>query len=335
MKSESNPYTIVSMYRHSFDTVASLGFDKQEMYSALGLDLDQLPAEHRLNPIVWGDKVWQVLTKYVSEDEISFRIMDRFRMGVFGVAGYVIVNSPNLISAFENFVRYTTLHTNLYTIRVEQGDSVKLIIERSLPWQYADRFNIEMYVLGFTLNILKLLPGRQLPLEVHLESPPPKSMQFYNDIFGEKTSFFFNEKQNLIIYDKALSEMPILNANEQLYVLFDKMAADSLQQISDEGVMARQVKEELIKRLKGNLPGIDVISAQLNMSVRNLQLKLKQENKSFRELTDEVRRDIAITHLRTKALNISEIAYLLGFSGVSSFSSAFKKWTGKSPSAFL
>ena len=138
-----------------------------------------------------------------------------------------------------------------------------------------------------------------------------------------------------MIYDKALTEMPLLNANEQLYALFDKMATDSLQKISDEGVITRQVKEALIQRIKGNLPGIEEIAEHLTMSARNLQLKLKQENKTFRELSDEVRRDIAITHLRAQTLNVSEIAYLLGFSGVSSFSSAFKKWTGNSPSSFV
>lgn len=335
MISASSAYTIVSMYRHSFHTVESFGFNKQELYRELGLDLDKLPAEHRLNPVEWGDKVWQVLTKYIAEDEISFRIMDRFSMGVFGVAGYVIVNSPNLISAFENFVRYTNLHTNLYTIRVEQKEGVVLTIERNLPLQFADRFNIEMYVLGFTLNVLKLLPGKQLPREVHVEYAPPQNMTGYEAVFEGKTTFFFNARQNLVIYDKDINAMPLLNANEQLYALFDKMAAESLQQISGEGVITRQVKEALIQRIKGNLPGIEDIAAQLAMSARNLQLKLKQENKTFRELSDEVRRDIAITHLRAQALNVSEIAYLLGFSGVSSFSSAFKKWTGKSPSSFV
>lgn len=335
MVSKSFKYTIAAMFRQSFDTVASFGFDKHKMYEELGLDLDSLPADYRLDPVEWGNKVWEVLTKYIPEDEIASRIMERFSMGVFGVAGYVILNSPNFISAFENFVRYTKLHTNLYILRIEQGDNVKLIIERTMPLNYADRFNIEMYVLGFTLNLLKLMPGKQLPLEVYFETSQPKSMKCFNEVFEGKTKFFFNAKQNMIVYEAALANVPLLNANEQLYAMFDKMATNSLQKISGEGPISRQVKEELSKRIKGDLPSIQDIAAYMNMSTRTLQLKLKNEHKTFRKLTDEVRRDIAIIHLKERVLNISEIAYLLGFSEISSFSSAFKKWTGQSPTSFL
>jgi AraC-like DNA-binding protein len=327
-------YTIAAMYRQSFDTVASFGFDKKKMYEEAGVDLDKLPAEYHLDPVEWSDKIWSVLTKYILEDEIAFRIMERFNMGVFGVSGYVIVNSPNFIKAFENFVRYTNLHTNMYNLRLEQNQHVELIFERTVPLMYADKFNLEMYVLGFTLNILKLMPGRQLPLEVHYEFDAPKSMKCYEELFGTNTKFFFNSIQNKMVYDGGLTNIPLLNANEQLYQMFDKMATDSLQQKVGEGSVSRVVKEELCKRIKGYLPTLEEVAQHLNMSSRTLQLKLKNENVTFRELADEVRKDIAVAHLKARALNISEIAYLLGFSEISSFSSAFKKWTGSSPSAF-
>lgn len=327
-------YTIAAMYRQSFETVASFGFDKQKMYEEAGMDLDKMPAEYHLDPVEWSDKFWIVLTKYIPEDEIAFRIMERFSMGVFGVSGYVIVNSPNFIMAFENFVRYTNLHTNMYNLSLEQNRHVELIFERTVPLMYSDRFNLEMYVLGFTLNILKLMPGKQLPLEVHYEFDRPKSMKCYDELFGGNTTFFFNAKQNKMVYDGGLTNIPLLNANEQLYQMFDKMATDSLQQKVGEGSVSRVVKEELSKRIKGYLPTIEEVAQHLNMSSRTLQLKLKNENATFRELADEVRKDIAVAHLKARALNISEIAYLLGFSEISSFSSAFKKWTGSSPSAF-
>jgi AraC-like DNA-binding protein len=327
-------YTIVAMYRQSFDTIASFGFDKQKMYEEVGLNLDKLPAEYHLDPKAHSDKFWRVLTKYIPEDEITFRIMERFSMGVFGVSGYVIVNSPNFIKAFENFVRYTNLHTNMYKLRLEQNQHVELIFERTVPLMYSDKFNLEMYVLGFTLNILKLLPGKQLPLEVHYEFTQPRNMKCYEELFGANTKFFFNTTQNKMVYDRVLTNIPLLNANEQLYQMFDQMATDSLQQKMGEGSVSRLVKEELSKRIKGYLPTVDEIAQHLNMSSRTLQLKLKNENASFRELADEVRKDIAIAHLKAQALNISEIAYLLGFSEISSFSTAFKKWTGTSPSAF-
>ncbi|MFN8308919.1 MAG: AraC family transcriptional regulator ligand-binding domain-containing protein [Chitinophagales bacterium] len=329
------PYTIVAMNRQSFDTVASYGFDKRKMFEEAGIDLDALPAEQHLNPEIWSSKMWEVLTKCIPEDEITFRIMDRFSMAVFGVAGYVILNAPDFITAFANFVRYTHLHTNLYDLRLEQNNkAVTLFFDRTRPRCYGDRFNIEMYVLGFTLNILKLLPGKQFPKEVHFEAEAPKTMHAFDELFGNNTRFVFGARCNKMVYDAALTHVPLLNANEQLYALFDRMATESLQKKTGESPLVTAVKLEISKRIKGSLPSIDEIARAMNTGVRSLQLKLKSESSGYRELLDEVRCDIALSHLRNKTLNISEIAYLLGFNEVSSFSSAFKKWTGKSPSQY-
>ena len=332
----SHRFVIAAMYRQSFDTVASFGHDKAAMYREAGFNLDDYPPEYRLNPEKHSDTFRRVLTKRIPEHEIAFRIMERFNMGVFGVAGYVIVNSPNFITAFENFERYTHLHTNQYHLHVQQdAQYVRLYFDRMAAPMYADKFNIPMYVLGFTMNILKLMPGKVLPLEVHYEFDAPELLDEYDALFGTATRIFFNAQRNMMVYDGKLANVPLLNANEQLYAMFDRMATESLQQVKGEGATTLLVKKELSRRIKGQLPTIEQLASDLNMSVRSLQTRLQAEHVSFRNLTNEVRRDMAIAHLRTGALNIGEIAFLLGFNEISSFSSAFRKWTGSAPSAYL
>ena len=46
---------------------------------------------------------------------------------------------------------------------------------------------------------------------------------------------------------------------------------------------------------------------------------------------DEARRELAISYLRDARYSLSEITYLLGFSDASSFTHAFRRWTGRSP----
>jgi len=55
---------------------------------------------------------------------------------------------------------------------------------------------------------------------------------------------------------------------------------------------------------------------------------------TYTELVDETRRGMAQSYLQQSGLAISEIAYLLGYSEVSAFSRAFRKWFGVSPQAF-
>jgi AraC-like DNA-binding protein len=70
------------------------------------------------------------------------------------------------------------------------------------------------------------------------------------------------------------------------------------------------------------------------VSGRTLQRKLADEGTNFRTLLLEVRRGLAEQYITDKNMLLAEISYMLGFSDVSSFSRAFKKWTGDPPAAF-
>jgi AraC-like DNA-binding protein len=57
-----------------------------------------------------------------------------------------------------------------------------------------------------------------------------------------------------------------------------------------------------------------------------MQRKLRQEGGSSRRLLDETRRSLAAQYAGDSSLSASEIAYLLGFAEVSSFSRAARRW---------
>jgi AraC-like DNA-binding protein len=67
------------------------------------------------------------------------------------------------------------------------------------------------------------------------------------------------------------------------------------------------------------------------MSSRTLQRKLSTEGKTFKQILKSVRKKLAMEYLKDERLSFSEISYLLGFSEQSSFTRAFKNWTGVSP----
>ena len=70
------------------------------------------------------------------------------------------------------------------------------------------------------------------------------------------------------------------------------------------------------------------------MSSRNLQRKLAVEGVTFRELVQTVRQELAEAYLVRGSFTLGEITYLLGFSDQSSFSRAFKRWTGSTPQEY-
>jgi AraC-like DNA-binding protein len=72
----------------------------------------------------------------------------------------------------------------------------------------------------------------------------------------------------------------------------------------------------------------------MHMSSRTIQRLLKKESTTFATLLDDVRINLAKQFLSDPRTDLTEIAFLLGFSELSTFSRAFKRLTGQSPSQY-
>ncbi|OEY67888.1 transcriptional regulator [Marinobacter sp. X15-166B] len=95
-----------------------------------------------------------------------------------------------------------------------------------------------------------------------------------------------------------------------------------------------QVRPLIARQLAKGGVRVEKIAAELNMSRHTLYRRLKAENVTFAGLLEEVRREQALTYLRDCNRSLAEVAELLGFSELSAFSRAFKRWMGKSPAEF-
>jgi AraC-like DNA-binding protein len=83
--------------------------------------------------------------------------------------------------------------------------------------------------------------------------------------------------------------------------------------------------------MKGFKPTIDSVSKELALSKRSLQTYLKQEQTTFRNCLENVRKQTALDYLVRPDISICDVAFVLGYSEQSAFNHAFKRWTGTSP----
>src|SRR5262249_45974404 len=84
--------------------------------------------------------------------------------------------------------------------------------------------------------------------------------------------------------------------------------------------------------LEDGQPDLPAIANALKMSTRTLQRRLEAEGTSFQELVDAVRQELARVYVADPKYALGEVAYLLGFSEITAFTRAFKRWTGTTPS---
>ena len=95
-------------------------------------------------------------------------------------------------------------------------------------------------------------------------------------------------------------------------------------------VYKKYIKEQLPVRY----PTIDNTARRVGMPVRTLQRRLKESGLSYSELVEQTRYELACRLLDMPGAKMAAVAKALGYNDPSSFSRAFRRWTGMSPRAY-
>nr|NIS42817.1 helix-turn-helix transcriptional regulator [Desulfuromonadales bacterium] len=92
-----------------------------------------------------------------------------------------------------------------------------------------------------------------------------------------------------------------------------------------------RVRAEIRTKLPEGCPSIETVSETLRLSPARIKRELSLTGLTYRELVQATRRDLAQAYLKQRHLSLSEISFLLGYSELSAFSRAVRRWTGESP----
>jgi AraC-like DNA-binding protein len=130
-----------------------------------------------------------------------------------------------------------------------------------------------------------------------------------------------------------LMNVPMPNADSALAALLERHAANELARLPKPG-FAQRVQEATLELMPRGEAGAEQVARKLGTSARTLHRRLSEEGTTFRELSDELRRHLALGYLYEKDLALSEIAFVLGFSNTNAFHKAFKRWTGTTAGAY-
>lgn len=95
-----------------------------------------------------------------------------------------------------------------------------------------------------------------------------------------------------------------------------------------------ELKETLEQCLLERNVSQEVVAARMDISVRNLQRRLKALGTSYQNLLDEARQALTMKLIRDEATPLYEISFMVGYTEPSAFYKAFKRWTGKTPGEY-
>ena len=168
-------------------------------------------------------------------------------------------------------------------------------------------------------------------LEVHFRHTGPADVSEHERLFGIRPHFG-TENNGLRIASSQLDRRSV-HANEEIARAHQAFADEYLSSL-DAAATTRRLRELLVSVVEKGPLDLQDAARQLHISSRTLQRRLADEDTSYREVVDELRRDIAFDQLRRTDAPIQEVAYLTGFSALSPFYRAFRRWTGGTPAEY-
>ena len=246
-----------------------------------------------------------------------------------GPLGFAWLASTSLRSGFQRVQRYIkVLHENLQVTLNDNEEA--LVVTFNLDAPSANLYQRDIGYLAFITRMCRFTNGDQWnPLRVTVAHPQPPDQSYFYTMF--RCPVDFEAEENSLHIDLKQADKQLTGSNKQLAQLNDHIVVRYLAHLSRKDIVNR-VKAAILDGLGEGAATESSIADAMNTSIRNLNRKLSNEGTSFKTLLMEIRRELAGQYISDSTLTLTEISFLLGFSEVSSFSRAYRRWEGQSPS---
>ena len=262
----------------------------------------------------------------------GLRAFDQVNPGVFQLVGFVMMSSASLRQALERAVRLMPLldESAVLTLRPE-GAHERLSFDTSAAAMPA---LMNEAGLASLLGLCCFLSGGLgLPvLQADFPHPAPADLSAYRRLLPGATLRFDRPVMSLLLASDGL-DAPLHRVSPALEQVHLALAEQRLESLRGHPVSVR-VQQFIERHLRGRPPTLDEAAQALALSPRSLQRQLAREGRSFKQLLDDTRRQLAQQHLRQSQLTLKELAFALGFGETGSLHRACQRWFGMSPARY-
>ena len=183
------------------------------------------------------------------------------------------------------------------------------------------------------VRICRQLTNRHVrPSRVSLTHRRKDDSAELRNFFGSDVKF--GAAADEVAFSTSIKQMPVVGADPYLNELLIKYCEQALTaRSSKRSSFGSNVENVIALHLPHGKARVGEIARKLGVSQRTLARRLSSEGLTFATVLQRLKSDLAKRHLADETLSISEIAWLLGYRDVSAFTHAFKRWTGRAPTA--
>lgn len=199
-------------------------------------------------------------------------------------------------------------------------------------WYHADRNPPAILTdraFAFLLEMGRNGTGRRIDaagLELTRPHHDPRGLE---EEFGCRVRF--GAPHDVLVLRQKDLDLPFLSQDTEADRVLVSQLERERQSVEDGDGFAVKVGWVLRRRLASGRPELKAIALELGTSERTLQRQLSREGTNFQDLVNGTRQKLAKAYLVDPRVELSEVAFLLGFEDSNSFFRAFRSWENSTP----
>lgn len=326
---DKNRATISTHFaRIAIARAVTLGCDQGELLKTARLTVALLADDRtRITPAQLGAlyrRIWHRL-----DDELLGFGAASHRHGMFALMARHTTRCADLREALRYSVQfYNLMSSALRWQLLEAGDRVELNLNLLEPARDPQHL-VEEFMLLVWHRYFNWLIGARMPL---LET----CFRFARPLHAPEHGFMF---PGPVHYQAGISgirfpahflDQPVLRNRSELRRYLQHLPDEWFIKQVFAHSLADHIYQVLMDAQERAFPDMRSLAARWHITTRTLHRHLQQENSSFRQIRDQVRRDKAIGWLLDDNCQVGEVARRLELTEPA-FSRAFKNWTGLTP----
>ncbi len=324
--------TITSWAQLIWAALKSYGHDPDAVFKEVGLDPSALHDANARYPVSRMIRLWTLAEAKTQDPCFGLVAASYWHPTTWHALGYSWLASKTLKEAFERLVRYSAIITDVAEMKfAEFPQNYRFTIASRSAQVIPSPATIDAGLATIVYMCRNNYGEDFAPLRVTFAHEDRGCFDRFADFF--RADLQYSAPENALYIGKDELTTPLATANVELARANDQVIVAYLAKFNRSAIMLR-VKDRLIAQLPSGNVTEESVAEALNLSLRSLQRKLRDEGTTYKKVLDQTRRELAEKYIESSMLTLNEIAYLLGFAEPSSFSRSFKRWNGVSPSSY-
>jgi AraC-like DNA-binding protein len=323
--------TRVAFYQHAPAALQPFGVDFGAALEAAAIPPETFASPENEIEYTRVERLLVACEALTQCDHIGMLIGQRTRLADLGLPAQLAVCGATTGEGLRTLINHFNLLSSASTLSLATSSGIARMVYAIAHAEVTRRRQFQLGAVTIMFNILQDLFGRQWqPSVLTFACRAPSSLRPVQQYF--QVPLQFNAEESAVVFEEGWLQHalpPVEPARRRLL----EAEADR-RQTAIRADLPSTVRSILRKQFVLGRPQMVEVAAMFGMHRRTLDRWLQQHGVRYRELLVSVKDEIARQLLLDTDMQVQQIAEALGFSSAANFATAFRGWTGMTPSEF-